>query len=210
MSTTRTKIESLWKEGRGVVWTLWVCLSVLWAVELVDVSVYGGKLDLWGIMPREAYGLRGVLAAPLLHADYGHLASNTIGIIIFGGLVAMIGRREFFAVTVAGWLVGGMGVWLVGRHAVHIGASGVVFAFFGYLLLRGWYERKFWSVLLSSVLFWAYGSLLWGMLPGFAEPNVSWEGHLFGFLGGVLVARVLHQRIGRDAQQQVAREGGGK
>jgi membrane associated rhomboid family serine protease len=138
--------------------------------------------------------LLGILAAPFLHADFGHLISNTIGIVLLGGLVMAIGRREFLVVTVAGVLVGGLGTWAVGRPAVHIGASGLVFAYLGYLLLRGWYDRRFGSMLLALAVGWFYGSMVFGMLPGFTPTVVSWECHLFGFLGGVLAARQLHKR----------------
>ncbi len=186
--------RALWPELKGVFITLLVCIGALWTAEIVDVAAFQGGLDRWGIAPREVAGLLGVLTGPLLHGSFEHLISNTVGIVVLGGLVAMVGRREFLVVSLVGWVVAGMGTWAVGRPAIHIGASGVVFAYFGYLLLRGWYDRKFASLALSVVLMWGYGSVLWGMIPGFAPVSVSWEAHLFGFLGGVLAAKLLHRR----------------
>lgn len=165
-------------------------LAVLWGLELIDQLVLHGLLDGLGIRPRTMFGLIGVLASPLLHADLLHLASNTIGFLIFGTMVLMWSRREFLLVTLAGVLVGGLGTWLVGAGgSLHIGASGVVFAYFGYVLMRGWYERKLWSVLVSIVIGVTFGSMISGAIPGLAGFGISWEGHLFGLLGGVLIAR---------------------
>lgn len=183
----KRQLRSVWTDAKTIVRTLWICLAVLWTIEIVDAAVFHGSLDGFGLKPRDTSGLLGILTAPLLHGGFGHLVSNTIGFVIFGGLVALVGRREFWMVTLVGWL-SGLGVWVIGAQGVHIGASGVIFAYFGFLLLRGWYQRRIGSIALSLVLLWTYGSLLWGMIPWFAPPNVSWEGHLCGFLGGVLVA----------------------
>jgi membrane associated rhomboid family serine protease len=151
------------------------------------------------VHPRTLFGLIGVVASPLLHADLYHLLSNTAGLLIFGTLVLLWSRKEFAAVTVASTLIGGLGVWLVGASgSIHIGASGVVFGYFGYVLMRGWYERKPLSIIISIVVAWMFGSLLASAIPGLAGPGISWEGHLFGMLGGVLVARrfkALRERI---------------
>ncbi|MEM7156122.1 MAG: rhomboid family intramembrane serine protease [Myxococcota bacterium] len=169
-------------------------LAILWGLEAFDTFVMRGSLDAFGIAPRTTSGLFGVLAAPFLHGDWGHLSSNTVGLLILGGLTMAIGRREFIVVGLAGLLVGGLGTWVFGRPAMHIGASGVVFAYLGYLVLRGWYDRSLGSVLLAGGVAWVYGSMIFGMLPGFAPAFISWECHLFGFIGGVLAARLLHQR----------------
>ena len=169
-------------------------LAVLWAIEGVDQLFLGGALDAYGIHPREGLGLLGIFSAPFLHGGVGHLLSNTLGTLAFGTLVLMYGRREFLLVSLAGALVGGLGTWLVGQSGSnHIGFSGVVFAYFGYLLARGWYERKAGSVLLAVGLAWMFGSLLFGAVPGMAGPGISWQGHLFGLLGGIAVARRFKQ-----------------
>lgn len=164
-------------------------LALLWGLEIVDF-VLGGSLDSLGIRPRSVSGLLGILAAPFLHGGFGHLISNTIGFAILGGLVMAWGLDEWMKVTLTAALVGGVGTWLLGAsNSVHIGASGVIFGYFGYLVLRGWFERKPASIALSLVVAWFYGSLIFGVFPVLAGPGISWEGHLFGFIGGALVAR---------------------
>lgn len=181
-------------EARRVTRLLFGFLAVLWAIEIADATIFAGGLDRFGVQPRTVSGLVGLVTAPFLHGDYAHLLGNTIGIVLLGGLTLAIGRREFLAVTVAGALLGGLGTWVFGRPAIHIGASGLVFAYLGFLLLRGWYDRRPGPVLLALAVGWFQGSLLLGMIPGITPAHVSWEGHLFGFLAGVLVAAKISRR----------------
>jgi membrane associated rhomboid family serine protease len=177
---------------KQVAWLMIGVLAVLWTVEILDAVVFDGALDNLGIRPRSVFGLVGVVASPLLHGGFGHLVSNTVGFLLFGTLVAMWSRREFALVSLASLLVGGLGVWLIGEsNSIHIGASGLVFGYFGYVLTRGWYERKFLSMSISILIALTFGSVLTGAIPGLAGFGISWEGHLFGLIGGVLVARRL-------------------
>ncbi|MEX1363363.1 MAG: rhomboid family intramembrane serine protease [Nannocystaceae bacterium] len=194
LPTPRSPDRTLGAEIRRIATMMGMFLALLWGIEIVDANVMHGSLDSLGIMPRTASGLLGIFAAPFLHGGWGHLISNTVGIVMLGGLTLAIGRREFLVVSLAGVLVGGLGTWALGRPAVHIGASGLVFAYLGYLMLRGWYDRRVGSVLLAGGVAWFYGSMVFGMIPGFAPPVISWEGHLFGFIGGVVAARLLHKR----------------
>ncbi len=165
-------------------------MAVLWGVELLDLYVLNQALDQFGVRPLDVDHLGGILAAPVLHGGLEHLSSNSVGILILGTIVALWSRREFWGVTIAATLVGGLGTWLVGHPgSTHIGASGVLFGFFGYLLLRGVFERKIGAILISLVIGYAFGSnMVAGMLPKTAGAMVSWEMHLFGFLGGALMA----------------------
>lgn len=158
---------------------------LLWAVLAVDLLL-GGTLRGFGVRPREAGGLVGIPLHPLLHVGVFHLLMNTIGIAALGGLVLLRDERDFWLTTALGVLVGGTGTWLLGSAGVHIGASGVVFAYFGYLLTTGLFERRVGALVLSAIVFLAWGGLLLGLLPG--QRGISWEGHLFGFLAGLLVA----------------------
>ncbi len=166
-------------------------VALLWAVLAVDLLL-GGTLRGLGIRPREAAGLIGIPLHPLLHVGVFHLLMNTVGIVVLGGLVLLRDERDFWLATGLGVLVGGVGTWVFGSPGVHIGASGVVFAYFGYLLTTGLFERRIGAVLLSVLVFLAWGGLLLGLLPG--QRGISWEGHLFGFLAGLLVARMRARR----------------
>jgi membrane associated rhomboid family serine protease len=117
---------------------------------------------------------------------------NTGGILVFGGLVMLRSRSHFWMVTILGAIASGIGTWLFGRPAVHVGASGIVFAYFGYLLFTGFFERRIGSLILSIAVFLLWGPTIYGILP--MESDISWEGHLFGFIGGMLSAWVLAGR----------------
>ncbi|MDP8224246.1 MAG: rhomboid family intramembrane serine protease [Candidatus Lernaella stagnicola] len=171
---------------------LFGALAVLWLTELVDIFLFGGALNAWGILPRHLIGLRGIVFAPFLHGGLGHVAANTIPFLTLGWLVMARRTADIFPVTVIVMLFGGLGVWVFGRPAVHLGASGVIFGYLGFLLLRGWFERTFGSMVFSLIIGVLYGGMIWGVLPGL--PGVSWEAHLFGFLAGAFAARVLAAR----------------
>ena len=163
--------------------------GLLWAIQVVNAAV-GGRLVGLGIEPRSLEGLRGILFAPFIHGSFAHLIANTIPLVLLGWFVMLRRTRDFFGVALLSALVGGLGTWLIAPAAsVHVGASVTVFGFLGYLLSRGIFERRFWSILGSLAVFVAFGGALWGVLPG--AIGISWQGHLFGLLGGVLAARLL-------------------
>jgi membrane associated rhomboid family serine protease len=169
--------------------TMLLFTGLLYVVEAAD-TVTGGALDAeGGIEPRELDGLDGVLFAPLLHGGWAHLIANTVPFLVFGFLAMAGGIRQFVVVTATIWLLGGLAVWLLGpADTNHIGASGVIFGWFVFLLARGFYARSGKQILLAVGLFLIWGGVLWGVLPG--DPDVSWQGHLFGALAGLLAARL--------------------
>lgn len=159
---------------------------LLYLVELLDVII-PANLDAGGIQPREVDGLLGVIWAPYLHGGWEHLAANTIPVLLFGLLAMASGVGQWVAVTATVWVLGGLGVWLTGGDGtVHIGASGLAFGWLAYLLVRGVFNRAAGQLVVAAVLLFLYGGMLWGVLPGAAD--VSWQGHLFGALAGVLAA----------------------
>jgi membrane associated rhomboid family serine protease len=158
----------------------------IWLIELVN-SQMDYRLNVFGIVPRTSYGLIGIPLSPFLHFGLNHLVSNTIIFLGLSGLIAFRGSRTLLSVSVFIILVGGLGVWAFGRPATHIGASGLVFGYFGYLVARGWYERRPGSILIAIIVIVLYGGLIVGVLP--APGFVSWEAHLFGLIAGVLAAR---------------------
>jgi len=139
----------------------------LWLVEATDFIIFDGSLDLYGVQPRKMIGLRGLIFAPFLHGGFGHLMANTIPFLLMGWFVLLRGTREFVVVTVITAVSAGLGAWLFGApNSVHIGVSGVIMGYFGYLLMRGYFERSLTAVLWSIFIILLYGGLLWGVLPG--------------------------------------------
>ena len=178
----------------GVILVL-ALVAVMWVVEAVD-QLADGRLDAYGIVPREVDGLDGVAFAPFLHAGWDHLIGNTIPFLLLGFAIALGGIARVATVTVIVALVGGIGTWLVApANTVHIGASGIVFGFAAYLVARGVYSRSMIQIALGVVVLAVWGTtLLRGLVP---EDGISWQGHLFGAIGGVLAARLLHRRAER-------------
>jgi membrane associated rhomboid family serine protease len=179
-----------------------VFTALLYAVELAD-QVGGERLESNGILPRMLAGLDGVLWAPLLHDDWAHLIGNTLPFVVFGFLATAGGLGQFIAVTATVWLLGGLGVWLTaGGDTNHIGASGVIFGWLVFLLARGFFARSARQIGLGIVLFAVWGGMLFGVLPG--QPGISWQGHLFGALAGLLAARMVARADRRSRPAELA------
>ena len=167
--------------------------TLMWAVEVADLLA--GDLDSAGIRPRDPEGLVGVVASPFLHASFAHLLGNTIPFVILGAAIALGGLARVVSVTLIVAAVGGVGTWLTAPSGtIHIGASGLVFGFAAYLIARGAYTRRALHIGGGLVVLAVYGTtLVIGLVP---TPGVSWQGHLFGALGGVVAARALHHGRG--------------
>jgi membrane associated rhomboid family serine protease len=172
---------------------------LIWLLELVDWLILKGALDSWGVQPRTLVGLRGFLFMPFLHGGFGHLLANTIPFIILGWLVMLGGIPQFIVVAALTMFFSGLGAWLFGStNSVHVGSSGLVFGFFGFLLTRAFFERSISSIFLAVFVFLLYGGILLGTLP--LRVGVSWQGHLFGFIGGALAAYYLTARRRRNLE----------
>ncbi|MFP1628928.1 rhomboid family intramembrane serine protease [Streptomyces sp. 5K101] len=172
----------------------WV--GLLWALEAVDVAT-GHSLDAYGIVAREPGELADVVPAAFLHFGFAHVAANSVPLLIFGFLAALGGIRRFLAVSVLIVVVSGLGVWLFSPAGANTaGASGLVFGLFGYLVARGFVERKALDLVVGLLVGAVWGSsVLLGISP--AETAVSWQGHLFGLLAGVAAAFVFRRRAAR-------------
>lgn len=169
-------------------------LAVMWIAEVVDLAL-DGRLDRFGIRPRRLDGLDGIVFSPFLHAGLGHLIANTVPFAVLGGAICLGGKRQFLQVTVIVGVIGGAGTWLTGAtNSIHIGASGLVFGYVLYLVSRGLFARKATYLLGGILVLSVYGGVLWGLLP---SPGISWQGHLFGAVGGVAAASLLHGEDGR-------------
>ncbi len=163
-----------------------VGLVLIWAVEIVDTVALGDRLQRNGIHPREADGLDGILWAPFLHSDFGHVASNSVPLLALGGLVSIRGMRYWARVTVVTVVVGGGLTWLTAGGSNHIGASGVVFGYLGAILGAAAFERRPRALAPAFLALGFYSGMIAGLVP---QEFISWEGHLFGLIAGVAAAR---------------------
>jgi len=170
---------------------LWViCLVVImWVIEVVNAGV-DHRLSTFGILPREFSGIPGIFFWPFLHANYYHLMANTFPFAALAWFVMASGMWVFVRTLVMITLLAGTAVWLLGRSAYHVGASGLIFGFFGFLVARAIYEKSLMSVIVACIAVFFYGGMIWGILPSGA--TVSWEGHLFGLIAGIISARVQY------------------
>lgn len=170
--------------------TIGVVVALLWALELLDFALGSVDLDRYGIRPRTLAGLLNIGFAPFLHDGFGHLMANTAPFVVLGWCVIAYSIYDFWIVSLFATLVSGLGVWLFGApHTVHLGLSGVIFGYLGFLLARSLFERSLLAIALAVIAFLFYGGMLWGLLP--IWPGMSWTGHLFGFMGGILAASWL-------------------
>ena len=160
--------------------------AVCWLVFLVNNGVWGGSFDRYGIVPRQVSSLPGIVFAPFLHGSYRHLTANTLPLLILGAILCARGKGEFVVVTAGGILLGGGMTWLFARSASHIGASGLIFCYFGYLASLAWFNRTFGTLLISVVCIVGYGGLVRGIVP--TSARISWESHLAGLVAGVVLA----------------------
>jgi len=166
--------------------------GLMWVAEIVDTAL-GGDLDRYGIEPHDGDGLVGILTAPFLHAGFGHLIGNTIPFVLLGAVIALSGLARVVWATVIIAAVAGVGTWLVAPTGTeHIGASGIVFGYATYLMTRGLFSRSLVHLAVGAIVLVIYGStLLFSLVP---RDGISWQGHLFGGIGGVIAAWALEAR----------------
>ncbi|MEO0708333.1 MAG: rhomboid family intramembrane serine protease [Cyanobacteria bacterium J06649_5] len=199
--------DSAWQEKARV---LRNGVMVSWALSGLNIISNKSLSRLLGIRPRRLAGLVGIVFSPFLHRDFAHLIANTVPFLVLGWLVLLqtnfhsslqgtasleeaasgfdggFSSGTFYAVTVMIALVGGLGTWLLGRRAIHIGASGLIFGYIGFLLVSGYARQTLLTLGFAAIALVLYGPQLRGMLPGRKAKTTSWEGHLFGFAGGVV------------------------
>ncbi len=162
-------------------------LALIWSIFLLEALIPGVDFRGWGILPRELSGLLpGILVAPLLHGSLWHIAANSLPLFVLSFLVSLHGSGRLVRVSLIITLLGGLLVWLLGRSAYHIGASGLIFGLWAYLLMYGLVKRDLKAIVIAIIVLIFYGGMLFGIVMG--RPGVSVESHLFGALAGVLCA----------------------
>jgi membrane associated rhomboid family serine protease len=169
---------------------------VMFAVFYVNIFL-GGRLNVFGIIPRTAWGLIGIFFSPLLHANYAHLTANAVS--LFFLLIVLFAHREYRGnvALISIWLASGFGTWLIGRpwdpnlHTVHIGASSIIYGLAVYIVATAWWERSWTTAFWAILILFFYGGIVYGIIP--RKGIISWEGHLSGAIAGLLVAARQHR-----------------
>ncbi|WP_433251228.1 rhomboid family intramembrane serine protease [Streptosporangium sp. CA-135522] len=198
-STTRFSGERLKRRAgtlaagaAGAAMLIIVLVAGMWAIEVADY-VLPADFDAYGIRSWNLEGLGGIFLAPFLHAGFGHLMANSLPLLILGFLAALRGIGRFLAASLIIIVVSGLGVWFTSSPTtVTVGASGLVFGYFGFVLARGLFDRRAFDIVIGIGVAVAYYSIIWGVLPG--EAGISWQGHLFGLVGGIVAAWVLRRK----------------
>ncbi len=172
--------------GAGIGFTV-----LTWVVFFFNKIFFFGELNQsLGLRPLDTHGLWGILFAPVLHGNLEHLMANTLPAALFAALIAFTSKRLWFQVTAIVMLVSGVGTWFIGGvGTAHVGASGLVYGWLAFLIVRGFYNRAPGQILLGMILGFGYSGLLWGVFP--TQMGVSWQMHLFGAIGGIIAASML-------------------
>ncbi len=162
---------------------VFIILAILWCIHLINWAIQY-RLNYLGLYPRKLPGLIGILTSPFLHGGFDHLFFNSIALFALANLVLLSGVATFISVTVIAMLIGGLGVWVIGRSAFHIGASGVIMAYWSFLLVDAIRHPSVVAVILGFVSLYYFGGLFLYLVPN--KVGESWEGHLMGFIGGLI------------------------
>ncbi len=165
---------------------------LIWTVFWFEIR-FQVNLNEYGIYPRTLTGLRGIFFSPLLHGSIEHLYNNTLPILILSGALAFFYRKVALWVIVLGIICSGLLTWFIGRPSYHIGASGLIYVLASFIFFKGVFTKHFRLVALSMVVVFLYGSLLWYIFP--IKDDISWEGHLAGFITGLFLAIFLKTRV---------------
>ncbi|EOD67253.1 rhomboid family intramembrane serine protease [Amycolatopsis vancoresmycina] len=189
----RSEAETMIAEAKKALFVMVGLLAVLWLVQIVNaVDDYGIGRDL-GIEPRDPASLPDVLTSPFMHSSWGHIEANSGPLFIFGFLAAYRGVKKWFAVSLLIIVASGLGVWFTApSNSVTVGASGLLFGYFGYVIVRGLFDRHPIDIVIGLVMALCFAYQFTSLLP--TDERVSWQGHLFGFAGGIIGGWVFRDR----------------
>ncbi len=180
--------STYWSRLRDFAWVI----ALLWVIEISDSLIFGNSLQTHGIQPRSFSGLPGFIFAPFLHSGWEHLLNNSLSLLVLGAAILLTGWRDLAIVSAVSALTAAAVVWLIGKSGTnHIGASSLVFGYFGFLIASGFYQKTPLTILLAVLVLFFYGGAILAILPtgDIRAASISWEGHLGGAIGGFLVAR---------------------
>jgi membrane associated rhomboid family serine protease len=192
MTQIKTRLSTLGKD----LYLLVMIVVFMWLLEIIN-SFYHYKISsMFGIRPHTMQGLLGIFCAPFLHASTQHITANTFCFFVLGALIMLRGRSDFFWVSVCATIGPGLGTWLLASsNSIHVGASGLIFGYLGFLIAIGYFERSILAITVAIFVTAVYGSLLWGILP--LAKGVSWQMHFLGLMSGIWAATTLHRILNR-------------
>ena len=194
LTETSENQVTLWDHVQTPLMILGGFIILIWFIEILDFLIFDDALNQFGIKPRTVQGLYGIFLAPFLHGSFSHVMANTMPILVMGILIMLTrGIKEFLAATGVIMIISGLGTWLIGSTgSVHIGASGLIFGYFGFLLVITYFERSCRNLVIAGFVLFLYSGLLWGVFP--RNDGISWQSHLFGFIGGIVAAYIITRR----------------
>lgn len=172
--------------------TFMLAILTIKIVEIGFGSMFDFNLVHLGILPREASGLIGIITSPFIHGDTAHVASNALPILFLGMAFVFFYKESYKGALAIIYLLSGTLVWLFARTSYHIGASSLIYGLASFIFFSGIFRRDIKSIALALMVVFLYGGLVWGVLP--SQPGISWEGHLFGALSGLLAAYIYRRK----------------
>jgi len=178
-------------------------VGVLWVIQLLQY-VLGLDLGYYGIYPRETFGLKGILFAPLLHGSWEHLISNSVPLLVLLTLIFFFYRRIATKSIVLIYILTGLAVWTFARPVFHIGASGVVYGLVSFIFWNGIFRRNIRSIALALIVFFLYSGMVFGILPN--QPGISWESHLLGAIAGIFVSYLFRNQLETQEEEMARRK----
>ena len=173
------------KEITNILFIPFLFILAMWVVKIIELQFELSFINL-GVFPQTLKGIRGVFLSPFIHKDLTHLFNNTYPILILGGLLFSVYRKIALQIFILLFLISGFWLWIIGRPSFHIGASGIVYALASFIFISGVIRKNPRLAAISMVIIFLYGSMIWGIFP--TKEHISWEGHLAGFMAGILVA----------------------
>jgi membrane associated rhomboid family serine protease len=167
-----------------------IVLIIIWSVKIFEI-VFDYDFTEYGVLPRKLNGLIGILFSPLIHSDVNHLLSNSLPVIILCLLIFNFYSQIAKKILIYLYFISGLWLWCIGRESFHIGASGLIYAMASFLFFSGILRKNSQLSAVALLVIFIYGGLFWGLFP--IHKNVSWEGHLTGFIAGILVSFIFRK-----------------